>query len=350
MIDLNRTFELVKGALFDSEATWRAYLPQAGDWKKTAFLLTGPLIVASVVLAYLTGLTGSGMSLFGFRPTIVSSLLSLVTGAITAGVVAFVFSYFGGIFGGKSAFALGLAATTLAFVPGYLGQALSGLPWIGSLLAIGLGIYGLVLLWRILPIYLEVPDAKRTAHYVVSLLVCIVVMFVIGSVLGRALYGSVGGPGIPALSGSGSSTGVLGGMARQAELIAAAQEDRYSPPADGEVSEKQVQTFIRNVERASELQAEKEQKFRELAEKADKNESMSFSDMSQIMSGVTDFAGVQTTEIEVVKSAGGNWAEHQWVRDSLRTAWMQKDISDAVAHNYALYRKYEEQLAAHVSR
>jgi hypothetical protein len=198
-----------------------------------------------------------------------------------------------------------------------------------------------------------VPDAKRAAHYIVSLLACIVVMLVIGGVVSRTLYGSMGGPGMSGLSGMDSSagkpTGVLGGLARQGELLAAAQEDRYSPPGDGEVTDKQVQTFIRNTQRASELLAEKEVRLRELAEKADKNETISLRDMGQMMSGVTDMAGVQTTEIEVVKSAGGNWAEHQWVRDSLRTAWVQKDINDAVKHNYALYEKYEDELQDHIN-
>jgi hypothetical protein len=148
----------------------------------------------------------------------------------------------------------------------------------------------------------------------------------------------------------GKPAGVLGGLARQAELVAAAQDDRYSPPANGKVTEKQVQAFIRAVEKAGELQAEKERRLTELAEKADKNEKMSFRDMGQMMSGITDFAGVQSAEIEVVKSAGGNWAEHQWVRETLRTAWIQKDLDDTVAHNYALYQKYEDKLADHLSQ
>jgi hypothetical protein len=41
-----------------------------------------------------------------------------------------------------------------------------------------------------------------------------------------------------------------------------------------------------------------------------------------MMSGMTEVAGLQTTEIEVVMSTGGNWAEYQWVRESLRTAWI----------------------------
>jgi hypothetical protein len=61
-------------------------------------------------------------------------------------------------------------------------------------------------------------------------------------------------------------------------------------------------------------------------------------------------SGLGTIEIEIVKTAGGNWAEHQWVKQSLRTAWLQKDSSDAVAHNYALYQEYEDHLAAFVAQ
>jgi hypothetical protein len=266
-------------------------------------------------------------------------------------VVAFIYSAIAGSFGGKSDFALGLAATTLAFVPGYVGQALSWLPWIGFLVAIGLFIYSLVLLWRILPLYLEVPDAKRAVHYVVSLIACIVVMFILGAVVNRVLYGSIAGPSASQILGSSSEGGgVFGGITRQAELLAAAQDDRYSPPDDGELTEKQVREFIRVVERASELQEEKSARLKELAEKADNNEQMSMSDLGEMMSSASDLSGIQTAEIEVVKSAGGNWAEHQWVRDSLRTAWIQKDINAAVAHNFELYKEYEDELKVAISR
>lgn len=194
MIDLKRTLDLVKGAMFDAEAAWHAYLPESHDWKKTAVLLTGPLIIASAVLAYLIALAGSDLSVFGVRPTLLSTLLNMIASAVSAAVVAFVYCTISGSFGGKSDFGLGLAATSLAFVPGYIGQALGWLPWIGFVLAIGLFVYSLVLLWRILPLYLEIPDEKRTVHYVVSLVACAVVMFVLGALVNRILYGSIAGP------------------------------------------------------------------------------------------------------------------------------------------------------------
>ncbi len=354
MFDLKRTLDLIKGALFDSEPTWRAYLPEAGDWQKTAVLLTGPLIVTSTVIAYLLALTTSDTSMFGmFRPTIMSSAINMVAGAIAAGIVAFIFSALAGAFGGKSNFALGLAATTLTFVPGYVGQALAWLPWVGSLLVFGLTIYGLVLLWRIIPIYLAVPDDKRAAHYIVSLIATIVVMMVVGNVTARVLYGGSPGTMMGRLSqpeGSGGrSANMFGGAIRQAELMAAAEEDRYSPPSDGKLSDRQVQEFIRVINRAAELQADKDKRLQALGEKAESNQ-LSASDIGELMSSVTGLAGLQGGQIEVVKTAGGNWAEHEWVRDSLRTAWIQKDGNGAIANNYRLYQKYEEQLSSYIAR
>lgn len=348
MIDLKRTLELVKGALFDSEATWHSYLPEAHDWKKTAFLLTGPLIIASVVLAYLIALTGSDMSAFGIRPTLLSSLLNIIASAVSAAVVAFIFSTIAGSFGGKSDPALGLAATTLAFVPGYFGQALGWLPWIGFLVAIGLFIYSLVLLWRILPLYLEVPAEKRTVHFVVSLIASVVVMFILGAVVNRVLYGSIAGPAAQVSTSSIGGSGVFGDVTRRAELIAAAQEDRYSPPEDGELTERQVKEFIRVLDRVSVLQEEKAEQMKKLAEKADKDETLSMSELGQMMSSATAVSGIHTIELEVVKTAGGNWAEHVWVRDALRTAWLQKDINDAVEHNYELFMEYEDELQDYI--
>ena len=352
MFDLNRTLQLVRGALFDAEATWRAYLPEAGDWMKTAVLLTVPLIVASTVIAYLIGLLGADASMFGqFRPTIMSSLLSMVTGAIAAAVVAFIFSAFSGLFGGKTGFGLGLAATTLAFVPGYAGQALAWLPWIGGLIALGLGIYGLVLLWRIIPIYFEVPDSKRAGHYIVSLIASIVVFWLLSASVGRALYPSYPDSPFSGIGGSDAgdgSSGIFGGIARQAELMEAAEQDTYSPPSDGKLTDRQVREFIRVMERVSEALADKEAQMRKIAERAEKDEQMSLKDMSTMMSGMTQIAGMNTVEVEMVKSSGGNFAEHRWVKESLRTAWLQKDINDAVAHNYALFQKYEDQLSDYV--
>jgi hypothetical protein len=351
-LDLNRTLSLVRGALLDPEPTWRSYLPEAGDWQKTAGLLTGPLIIAATVVAYLLGLF-SGRGMFGLaRPTLGSSLMNIIMGAIAAALVAFIVSWLAGAFGGKRSFAHGLAATSLAFVPGYLGQALVPLPIIGGLLSLGLSIYGLVLLWRIIPVYLDVPDGRRVGHFIVSLLASFVAMFIVGGILGGfgPRPGSDFGRTVEGDASGSATGGVFSGMARQGELIAAAEEDTYAPPRDGKLRADQVEEFLRVMERAAEMRASQEQRLQEIAEKADQKDDFSMRDFGDMMSSVTSMAGIQTAEIEVVKSAGGNWAEHEWVREALRTAWVQKDINEAVAHNYSLYQKYQDRLADFMER
>lgn len=354
MIDLARTLSLVKGGIFDPEKTWRDYLPEADNWQKTAFLLTVPLILLAAIGAYLIGLLGSDVSMFGrFRPTIVSTILTIVTSAVVAGVVALIVSALAGAFGGKSSFALGLATTTFAFIPGYVGQALLWLPWIGGLLSLGLSIYGLVLLWKAIPVFLEVPGGKRVGHYILSLVASIAAILILSLTLGRFMGPSVGTPSFGDMSdrsspSSSAGGGLYGGIARQAELMAAADEDRYDPPANGRLSEDQVQEFIRVMKRSEELQQEKMKNLESLAEKAERDGEVSFRDMGAMMSGMGEAAGLHTSEIEVVKSAGGNWAEHQWVRESLRTAWIQKDVNETVAKNYELYQEYEDELAPYL--
>ncbi len=355
MIDLNRTLSLVKGGIFDPEKTWRDYLPEAESWQKTAFLLTGPLILLAAVAAYLIGFLGSDVSMFGrFRPTIVSTLMTVVSSAIVAVAVAWVVSALSGAFGGKSGFGLGLAATTFAFIPGYVGQAIVWLPWIGGLLSLGLFIYALVLLWKAIPIFLAVPEGKRVGHYILSLVASIAAILIFSMTIGRFIGPTVTAPSLSEMSDAsdrdgGSGGGLYDGLARQAELMAAAEEDRYDPPSDGRLSEDQVREFIRVMDRSEELQQRKMKKMEELAEKADRNEDVSLRDIGAMMGGMSEVAGLPTSEIEVVKSAGGNWAEHQWVRESLRTAWVQKDGNDTIAHNYALYQEFEEALDAYIA-
>lgn len=356
MFELNRTIKLATGALFDREATWQSYLPEAGDWKKTAFLLTGPLIIASAIVSYLLSLVFADSGMFPmFRPTILSTIGTIITGAITAGVVGFIFSALAGAFGGRNSFALGLAATTLAFVPGYLGQALSWLPWIGGLLALGLAIFALVQLWKIIPIYLEVPDSKRTVHFIVSIVATIVVMLIVGRIVNPIIYGPGAGspfdamPGIESSSRSESSSERAGGMfndmTRRAAIVAEAQEDTYTLPADGRLTEEQVQNFVSVMQIVADEQATTMRAIEELAEKADEDEQISASDFGAMMSGMSEIGGLGTAAIEIVKGDGGNWAEHQWVQQTLLTASRQKDTNDAVAHNFSLYEKYANQLA-----
>jgi len=351
MIDLNRTIKLVTGALFERDATWQSYLSEADDWKKTALLLTGPLIVVSAVVAYVLSLIFGGSSLLGgFRPTLLSTVVGIITSGIAIGVVSFIFSALAGVFGGKNNFPLGLAAVTLAFVPGFAGQALTWLPWIGSLLALGLSIFSLVLLWKIIPLYLAVPEEKRTGHFIVSLVGTIVVMLIIGTVINPVLYGPDAGSPMTSVSNPDrlgqSSDGFLANAVRRGALMEEAMKDTYTPPADGRLTQEQMRSYVAVVQRVSELQAGTAARMQELAEKVDKDGATSIGDIGAVFKAANEVGNLVTSEMEIVKDNGGNWAEHQWVAQSVLTASTQKDTNETVAHNYALYQQFENQITA----
>ena len=349
MFDINKTLELVKGALVDPEGTWDRYLPEAADWKNTAIVLTGPLIVASGLLSYILGMIFSGRTVFLPSPTIVSTLTNMLVAAVAAVVIAFVVAFLAGVFKGKNSFPLALAATSLAFVPGYLGQALVHLPWIGGLLSLGLGIYGLVLLWRILPKYLDVPDTSHAGHYISSLVASAVALVVLGGVLGTGMVGGgIGAPdfsydGSAARSGSAakSGSGAFAGLERQGKIIEAADNDTYDPPRNGRLSRAQVENFVGVMSKTREYRDSQAKALKDLGEKAEKNESASWGDAISGMAGVMNLT---TAEMEVVKTGGGNWAEHQWIKEQLHVARIQKDINASVEHNYEMYLEFQEQL------
>lgn len=184
MFDLQRTLQLIKGALFDPESTWRSYLPEAGNWQRTAVLITVPLVVTALFIAYLLGLLTGSNSMFGMRMTFSALLLGIANGLIGLALVSFIYSFMAGLVGGKRDFALGLAAISLVVVPAYVGQALSTLPLVGWIASLATAIYTLVLLWQIIPLYLAVPENKRILHYVASFIVTFVASTLLALVLG----------------------------------------------------------------------------------------------------------------------------------------------------------------------
>ena len=339
MIDPTRTLELIKGALFDPDRTWANYKSEASDWQKTAFLLTGPLIIGCQLLSYLMSLVFS--SAWFPTPGLGSVLITIVAQAAAAVAIAFVVALLAGLFRGKNSFPLALAATSLAFVPGYLGAALLYLPWLGFLLSVALGIYGLVLLWRILPLYLDIPADTRVGHYILSLVGCVVTMVILGSMLGAGYGNAVMRGGGWESGDTGRPSGMFGEMERHALIMESADEDTYDPPRNGKLSKGQVRDFVSAMAKTREYREEQGNQLQALSDKAEANEAGSLGDA---LSGMGSIMSLSTAEMEVVKTGGGNWAEHQWIKEQLRVARIQKDINDAVKHNYELYQDFEDEL------
>lgn len=345
MFDPNKTISLIKGGLLDSDATWKSYHAENKSWKDTFIELTGPMILVSVILSSIFTWVFSSFSMFGSQGGVGFTLMRLIAAVVGILVAAFIFSYIAGFFKGRHNFNKGFAALSLAAIPAYIGGVFSGLPFIGWLISLGLGILSLVFLYKILPSYLEVPEDKRVVHFIASLVATFIIVLIINLILGVGAYKSGAMNSMSQTDSKSVSSGLFGGVERQANMIENAGNDKFSPPSDGKVTENQITTLILNLSKAADYRKSQENKLKDLDDKMKDKKGFSFSDIGKLTSGFNSVMSTANAEMEVVKTGGGNWAEHQWIKDQLRIANIQKDINDAVKHNYALYQKYADQLS-----
>ncbi|MGH8494758.1 MAG: Yip1 family protein [Gammaproteobacteria bacterium] len=189
-MDFNKTLSLIKGMLFEPRATWEAYAAENRDWQYTALTLTVPLVIVCAIAAWILRWLLGG--LYVFRPGgtgIIALILAIVLALAGIALMALILGVLAGVFKGTNDFSKAFACISLALVPAYVGQVIGTVPWIGFLIAIAAGIWSLVLLYQMIPAYLAVPNDKRPAHYIVSLVAIIVVYFVLISILGRGMMG-----------------------------------------------------------------------------------------------------------------------------------------------------------------
>ena len=351
--DINKTLDLIKGGLLDPRNTWSRYLEQNPGWQDTAIQLTGPLIVANVLLTLIFSRLIGGYAYFGYGQNFVAALVSgLVFAAIGFAVVVAVFCFLAGVFKGKSYFSKAFAAVSLAAIPSWIAGVVGAIiPWIGWLVAIAGAILSLVYMYRIIPLALEVPEEKRALHFIASIVCIFIINMILATVLGagsmsRGLGSRDFRPGDSSNPVFGS--GMLGEMERQAQLMEAAQADRYDPPADGKLSKSQVEAYAavsRKTRRLQEEYAEDMQKLSAELEAKEKAGDLTPGDLAKAYGSVGTVFGANNAEMEIVKTSNGNWAEYMWVKKQLRIAKIQGgEGSDALKHNFALYKEYRDEL------
>lgn len=348
--DFNKTLELIKGGLMSPEATWRSYLAGNPSWQQTLVVLTGPLILANVILGVIFFKLIGGYSAFGMETGFFGMLVrGLVTAALAFVIAVLVFNFLAGVFKGKPDFSRAFAAVSLAAIPAWIaGIVGAAIPWLGGLISLAGAIVTLVFLYKIMPIALQLPEDKRVMHYVVSIILIIVVNLVVGLALNRDAIEAGLEQEFAAEDGDAPTTtapGMFGEIQRQAALMEAAGNDRYDPPSDGEVSEAQVRDVVKVLEKSRAIVAEHAARLEEMQKEIEDKDDPSPADIARMYQGMGTAMSLHNTEMEVVKTGGGNWAEHQWVKEQLRVARIQRgEGSDAIEHNYALYKEYEEEL------
>ncbi len=353
--DFAKTIALVKGGLMDPQATWNSYLGENPDWQQTAVVLTGPLIVANVLLSLLLSRMLGGFAYYGYASSFPAALVvGLIMAVIGFMVAVLVFNFMAGPFKGQPDFSRAFAAVSLAAIPAWVAGIVGALiPWVGWMIALAGGILSLVYLYRIMPLALKLPDDKRLVHFIVSLVIMIILNAILGVFLGRSMVGDEWASGKSSTeqrsTASTRGPGFIGELQRQGELMEQAGSDVFDPPPDGKLTEEQVETYVgvlRKTRAVHEKYAEDMKRMsEELEAKKEAGEQPSAADLSKMYGGIGKTMSANNAEIEVVKTAGGNWAEHLWVKEQLRVASIQQgEGSEANAHNYDLYLQFEDQL------
>lgn len=342
MIDINKTLTLVKSGLFEPRETWKKYLQEERTWKETAMLLTLPLIVVSTVFSAVLSYFFSSYSILGVQTGFGSIVLGLIMVIIGIMVASFVFSYLAGFFGGKHNFNKGFAALSLAAIPTYIGSVFGALPFVGVLLSLALAIVGIILLYKIIPSYLDVPQDKRVLHFIASLFATFIPMLLIASIMGMG-----DSPMIEDHSNSSQTTsgGFLGAIERQANLVEQAEQDRFIAPTNGKITEQQMQRLYSTLEKAQLYQEAQSEKMEDMQAKMQNKKDLNPMDIARMAMNSGSLLSAGNAEMEIIKSSGGNWAEYIWVKEQLHIAVLQQDINDAVKHNYALYKRWKKQLS-----
>ena len=334
--DINKTLSLIKGGLLDYEATWESYLGENPGWMQTAITLTGPLLVANVVLSLVFSRLVGGYAYYGLHSNLFMALvLGLIMAALGIGIASFVFSYLAGTFVGNRNFDRAFAALSLAVIPAWVAGPIAALiPWFGFLVALAGGIASLYFLYKIIPLALEVPEDNRVVHFVVSIVVVIVCNIILGTLMASGQIDAARKAGFSdarSTSSSTASSGMFGEIERQGQLMEAAQADEFDPPGDGELSKGQVRDMIKVLEKtrmAQEEYAEDMEKMtEEIKAKEEAGQSISPSDMLKVYSGIGTGMGAANAEMEVVKTGGGNWAEHQWVKTQQLSEMLTKTLT-----------------------
>jgi hypothetical protein len=350
LVDINELKTLFIGAVTDPEQTWATFRQDERDVKSIFLGYTLPLVVGSVVVAaVLSFVFGTQGLVFttgrSFTGMLQEMLVGSLTGCIGLALLAAIVMWVARLFGGEGRYEAALSMSTLVAVPAMLASIPGALPWIGWLIQLGAAIYSLVLLYRAIPVFLQLESSRRPLHYICSLVAMIVANLVLGAVFGGVLVSSDERAVRGALSErSSSGEGMFGNLIAMAELYEAAERDTYDAPRNGEVSRDQLRNFLRVAEDTAARQARYVQELAAAqqqlsAAEADGGIGAMFSAMRAVSTGMAAGGAAFNAEMAAVKESGGNWAEHMWVRERLMRARYEIADEQGQAANRALYQR-----------
>ncbi len=133
-------------------------------------------------------------------------------------------------------------------------------------------------------------------------------------------------------------------------LLEEASKDKYTPPADGRLTEKQVEMYLKVKDREKEIARVARKQLEEQGKKADAAGEKSLTGMVEAFKGMGTVADFLTADIRAAKELGYNSAEYQWVKTTIlgvsTAAWAEKTQQAVTAMSEATYVNLKQQYDA----
>jgi hypothetical protein len=104
------------------------------------------------------------------------------------------------------------------------------------------------------------------------------------------------------------------------KLLNQAAEDKYDAPADGKLSDAQVQMYLKVREREKAIAQVAKQQLQQHADEAKKSGEKSLAGVMEGLKGLGSVADFLTADIRAAKDLGFNTAEYQWVKGQILAA------------------------------
>ncbi len=367
----NQLLSRLQRAILQPEPLWEEEVAHAQAWDQFYKSTVLPVIaVVALLSATLFKIFGYHLPMIGIvRPSVTDMLLQIAGGIVMYSIslllLGWIAAWLAGMMGGKNDFNRAVSMLFWISVPSFLGQILGTLPMVGWVISLGMGIYSLVLLYRAIPVFMDVSVTDRVKHFIFFLIASFVVSILLGTTLGRiftprdmlqSIRPDVIVPpqtekstkALPHKSTSKSSDNpvedYMESMAKgdyNKDVIEKAKQDQFTPPADGRLTKAQVEHFLTLAKKVKIVEKEQAQKLKEKYDKKEQSDEFSITD---VFNGLKDFTSLATLEMKVVKENGGNWAEYTWVKDRVREAYYTPSLSPTTEYNAKLLKGHEDLL------
>jgi hypothetical protein len=121
------------------------------------------------------------------------------------------------------------------------------------------------------------------------------------------------------------------------DLMEEISKDSYDPPADGRLTEGQVQMYLKVREREVKIAQVTKDQLKEKAAKVEKAGEKSIAGMVEAFKAVKDVANFVTADLRAAKELGYNTQEYMWVKGQIlaaSTAVMAEQAGQAISASF----------------